>query len=199
MAEVLAKDAEIGKVYQSPRGVKVKVIEKKEEGLLRIVAESIKTGNRILLPDDYLLIETDTEESPKAEEKPVDAEVEQETAEAKPEDVTAEAKPEDASAEAKPEDASVEAKPEDASAEAKPEDASVEAKEEPEAKAKPRRRSRSKENGEIKQMLLQGMSVSEIAKALGVNYRTVYPKVRRLKAAAEKAGMSLEDYLKSIE
>jgi len=190
MAEVLAKDAEIGKVYQSPRGVKVKVIEKKEEGLLRIVAESIKTGNRILLPDDYLLIETDTEESPKAEEKPVEAEVEQETAEAKPEDVTAEAKPEDASVEAKPEDASVEAKPEDAS---------VEAKEEPEAKAKPRRGSRSKENGEIKQMLLQGMSVSEIAKALGVNYRTVYPKVRRLKAAAEKAGMSLEDYLKSIE
>lgn len=172
MAEVLAKDAEIGKVYQSPRGVKVKVIEKKEEGLLRVVAESIKTGNRILLPDDYLLIETDAEESaPKTEDKPAETEAAQETT---------------------------------TEAESKPESTSEEVKEltevkESEKKIRPGRKSRSKGNEEIKQMLLQGMSVSEIAKALGVNYRTVYPKVRKFKAEAERAGMSLEDYLKSIE
>ena len=56
---VRASEAKEGKVYETIRGRKVKVVkvEKLDGDVVRATVESVETGNRFLLPPDYPLRE----------------------------------------------------------------------------------------------------------------------------------------------
>lgn len=208
-----AREATLGQVYRTPEGQRVRVVSLLTNG---VVVRYLATHNLRLLPNDFEL-ESESAENPRQpavtpevkevkEVKEVNEvqEVEEAKEEVEEQEVVP-AGPIDLEAE-KQDDKPQEVAEVEQTAE-EPAEARVEEKAEEKQDASDEEvlqqvlskttssKGVSTKDPQFLQMLLEGKGVSEIAKALGKEYRRVYNAVRMLKKSAEKKGKDFNDFL----
>jgi len=213
-----AREATLGQVYTTPEGQRVRVVSLLTDG---VVVRYLTTHNLRLLPNDFELNSEDAEKSEQTktsevseaqvEEAKVDSEAQVEEAKVDSEAQVEEAKV-DSEAQVEEEREKVEeqevlpAEPIDLEAEKQDSEAqegAAETQTENQDAAVLNQvlskvtspKGVSTKDPQFLQMLLEGKSVSEIAKALGKEYRRVYNAVRMLKRSAEKKGKDFNTFL----
>jgi len=202
-----AREATLGQVYTTPEGQRVRVVSLLTDG---VVVRYLTTHNLRLLPNDFELNSEDAEKSEQTktsevseaqvEEAKVDSEAQVEEAKVDSEAQVEEEREKVEEQEVLPaEPIDLEAEKQDSEAQ---EGAAETQTENQDAAVLNQVLSKvtspkgvSTKDPQFLQMLLEGKSVSEIAKALGKEYRRVYNAVRMLKRSAEKKGKDFNTFL----
>ena len=191
-----AREATLGQVYTTPEGQRVRVVSLLTDG---VVVRYLTTHNLRLLPNDFELNSEDAEKSEQTktsevseaqvEEAKVDSEaqVEEEREKVEEQEVLP-AEPIDLEAEKQDSEA------QEGAAETQTENQDAAVLNQVLSKVTSPKGVSTKDP-QFLQMLLEGKSVSEIAKALGKEYRRVYNAVRMLKRSAEKKGKDFNTFL----